>query len=72
MLSEDWSTYFNEYGRADAKFLRVNPNTAAQLVEKLIEGVKKGVFSRLKKSDKKKLYETVLKQLRQITHAQHN
>ena len=67
LLSEDWSTYLKEYGRADAKFLRVNPHTAAQMVEKLIEGEKKGVFSRLKRSDKKKLLETVLKQLRQIT-----
>ncbi|XP_047735837.1 exocyst complex component 6B isoform X1 [Hyalella azteca] len=70
-LSEDWSVYFNEYGRSDAKFLRVSPATAAILVEKLLEGEKRGVFSRLKRSDKKKLLETVLKQLRQISQAQH-
>ena len=33
-LAEEWSTYFNEHGRGDAKFLRVSPVTAAALVEK--------------------------------------
>ncbi|KAF2354026.1 Exocyst complex component EXOC6/Sec15 [Trinorchestia longiramus] len=71
LLTEDWSTYCSEYGRSDAKFLRVSPATAASLVEKLLEGEKKGVFSRLKRSDKKKLLETVLRQLRHIQQAQH-
>lgn len=33
-LSEDWSTFFSEYGRGDARFLRVSPANAAILVEK--------------------------------------
>jgi len=63
-LAEDWSTYFSERGRGGARYLRVTPQRAEAVLEKLLEGERKGVFSRLKRNDKKRLWETVLKQLR--------
>nr|XP_045609242.1 exocyst complex component 6B-like [Procambarus clarkii] len=70
-MTEDWSTYLHDYGSENSKYLRVNPHNAIIIVEKLREGEKRGMFSILKRSDKKKLLETVLKQLRQLTHMQH-
>uniref|UniRef100_A0A1B6C9M8 Exocyst complex component n=1 Tax=Clastoptera arizonana TaxID=38151 RepID=A0A1B6C9M8_9HEMI len=68
VMSWDWPTYFHDYGQDNNKYNRVNPNTAIILLEKCREADKKTVFSVLKKSerDKKKLLETVLKQLRQL------
>ncbi|XP_055954045.1 exocyst complex component 6B-like isoform X2 [Argiope bruennichi] len=66
----DWSNYFREYGQENSKYLRVNPQTAIIILEKIREAdKKKNIFSALKKNerDKKKLLETVLKQLRQLT-----
>lgn len=40
------------------------------LLDRLREGEKKGVFSMLKRNDKKKLLETVLKQLKQLAQQQ--
>ncbi|KAG8232851.1 hypothetical protein J437_LFUL012655 [Ladona fulva] len=67
-MTWDWPTYFHDYGQEGSKYSKVNPNTAIILLEKLREADKKTVFSVLKKSerDKKKLVETVLKQLRQL------
>ncbi|XP_067003143.1 exocyst complex component 6B isoform X5 [Anabrus simplex] len=73
-MTWDWPTYFHDYGQESSKYQQVNPNTAIVLLEKLREADKKTVFSVLKKSerDKKKLLETVLKQLRQLAQtAQH-
>ncbi|KAG1678663.1 Exocyst complex component 6B [Nymphon striatum] len=69
-MSWDWSIYFSDFGSDNSKYLRVNPQTAIILLEKLKEAdKKKNFFSSMSKSerDKKKLIETVLKQLRQIT-----
>ncbi|XP_393572.3 exocyst complex component 6B isoform X2 [Apis mellifera] len=67
-MSWDWPTYFHDYGHESSKYHLVTPNMAVLLLEKLKESDKKTVFSVLKKSerDKKKLLETVLKQLRQL------
>ncbi|XP_066598012.1 exocyst complex component 6 isoform X2 [Prorops nasuta] len=67
-MSWDWPTYFHDYGHESSKYHLVTPNMAVILLEKLRESDKKTVFSVLKKSerDKKKLLETVLKQLRQL------
>ncbi|XP_023288656.1 exocyst complex component 6B isoform X2 [Orussus abietinus] len=67
-MSWDWPTYFHDYGHESSKYNLVPPNMAVLLLEKLREADKKTVFSVLKKSerDKKKLLETVLKQLRQL------
>jgi len=68
LLSWDWSTYFHDYGQETSKYSHVKPSTAIIVLEKLKEADKKSVFSVLKKSerDKKKLLETVLKQLKQL------
>ncbi|KAB7498208.1 Exocyst complex component 6 [Armadillidium nasatum] len=71
-MSEDWSTYFHDYGKEKSKYLRVHPHQAIIIVEKLREGEKKGMFSILKRNDKKKLLETVLKQLKQLSQQQQN
>ncbi|GLV44107.1 Secretory 15 [Carabus blaptoides fortunei] len=67
-ISWDWPTYFHDYGQETSKYKQVDPDVAIILLEKLREGDKKTIFSNLKKSerDKKKLLETVLKQLRQL------
>ncbi|XP_017765852.1 PREDICTED: exocyst complex component 6B isoform X2 [Eufriesea mexicana] len=67
-MSWDWPTYFHDYAHESSKYHLVTPNMAVLLLEKLKESDKKTVFSVLKKSerDKKKLLETVLKQLRQL------
>lgn len=68
-LSWDWSTYFADFGKQDSKYLRVNPQTALNLLEKMKEAdKKKNFFTSIKKNerDKKKLIDTVAKQLRQL------
>lgn len=67
-MSWDWPTYFHDYGHDSSKYNLVTPNMAVLLLEKLKESDKRTVFAVLKKSerDKKKLLETVLKQLRQL------
>ncbi|XP_043480263.1 exocyst complex component 6B isoform X2 [Leptopilina heterotoma] len=67
----DWPTYFHDYGSESSKYSLVTPNMAVVLLEKLRESDKKTVFIVLKKSEreKKKLLETVLKQLRQLAQA---
>ncbi|KAF4518416.1 hypothetical protein B566_EDAN002069 [Ephemera danica] len=67
-MTWDWPTYFHDYGQDNSKYQHVSPHNAIILLEKLREADKKTVFSVLKKSerDKKKLLETVLKQLRQL------
>ncbi|XP_076325907.1 exocyst complex component 6-like isoform X4 [Tachypleus tridentatus] len=69
-MTWDWSTYFYDYGQENSKYLKVNPQVAVVLLEKVREAdKKKNIFSALKKNqrDKKKLVETFLKQLRQLT-----
>lgn len=67
-ISWDWPTYFHDYAQETNKYKKVTPDIAIVLLEKLKEGDKKTMFTVLKKSerDKKKLLETVLKQLRQL------
>uniref|UniRef100_A0A1B6KDJ2 Exocyst complex component n=1 Tax=Graphocephala atropunctata TaxID=36148 RepID=A0A1B6KDJ2_9HEMI len=68
LMSWDWPTYFHDYGQENSKYQLVNPNNAIIILEKIREADKKTMFSVLKKSerDKKKLLDTVLKQLRQL------
>ncbi|KAL0275355.1 UNVERIFIED_CONTAM: hypothetical protein PYX00_003224 [Menopon gallinae] len=66
LMTWDWSTYFHDFSQENSKYGYVNPNTAITILEKLSDN--KTMFSVLKKSerDKKKLLDTVLKQLRQL------
>lgn len=65
----DWSSYLHDIGVEGGKYALVSPKDAATLLEKLKEAEQKSsVFSVLKKNerDRRKLLDTVLKQLRQL------
>ncbi|XP_067380375.1 exocyst complex component 6B isoform X4 [Channa argus] len=65
----DWSTYLADYGKATCKYLRVNPQTALALLEKMKEMSRKNnVFAQFRKTDRErqKLIDTVIKQLRNL------
>ncbi|XP_026324900.1 exocyst complex component 6 [Hyposmocoma kahamanoa] len=65
----DWSSYLHDVGIDGGKYALVTPRDAATLLEKLKEAEQKSsVFSVLKKNerDRRKLLDTVLKQLKQL------
>ncbi|XP_032523601.2 exocyst complex component 6 [Danaus plexippus] len=65
----DWSSYLHDVGIEGGKYALVTPRDAATLLEKLKEAEQKSsVFSVLKKNerDRRKLLDTVLKQLKQL------
>ncbi|XP_017489882.1 PREDICTED: exocyst complex component 6B-like [Rhagoletis zephyria] len=67
---DGWPTYFAEFGKNESRYLRVQPQTALILLEKLISGdSKKNIFSSLSKNerDKKARIDTILKKLRTLT-----
>lgn len=68
LILEEWSIYLSDYGKPDNRYNLVQPKVIIIALEKIREADKKNVFSVLKKSerDKKKLWETVLKQLKQL------
>lgn len=68
LILEEWSIYLHDYGKSDNRYNLVQPKIIIIVLEKIREADKKTVFSVLKKSerDKKKLWETVLKQLKQL------
>ena len=65
----DWSTYLADYGSESSKYLRVKPQTALTILDKLKEAEKKNVFAIMNKKDrdKKRLVDTVYKQLKALT-----
>nr|XP_022341986.1 exocyst complex component 6B-like isoform X1 [Crassostrea virginica]XP_022341987.1 exocyst complex component 6B-like isoform X2 [Crassostrea virginica] len=71
-LNWDWSLYLADYGQPTSKYIRVKPSDAISLLEKLnnTDNKKKNLFTTLKKTerDKKKLIDTVLKQLRGLVN----
>ncbi|XP_052225229.1 exocyst complex component 6B-like isoform X1 [Dreissena polymorpha] len=73
-LHDDWSSYLADFGNPKAKYVRVKPQVAVSLMEKLSNSEKKKtkVFVSLKKNerDKKKLQEVVLKQLKGLVNGQ--
>ncbi|XP_047529541.1 exocyst complex component 6 [Vanessa atalanta] len=65
----DWACYLHDVGLEGGKYALVSPRDAAALLDKLREAEQKSsVFSVLKKNerDRRKLLDTVLKQLRQL------
>jgi hypothetical protein len=68
-VSWDWSTYLADYGNSTSKYVRVKPESALDLLDKLKEAEKKNMFSVLNKKDrdKKRLVDTVYKQLKGLT-----
>ena len=71
---DDWSTYLADYGSESSKYLRVKPQTALIILDKLKEAEKKNVFAIMSKKDrdKKRLVDTVYKQLKALTAAGSN
>nr|XP_009859216.1 exocyst complex component 6 isoform X4 [Ciona intestinalis] len=70
-LSWDWSSYLADYGSGSSKYLRVSPGTALALLEKIKEERgHRNIFTSLSKQEreKKKLLETVVRQLRGIVN----
>lgn len=68
----DWSTYTADYGKQHSKYLRVNPQTALTLLEKVRESEKKkNLFTALKKKEReeKNLFDTVAKSLKQLVNS---
>lgn len=72
LILEEWSIYLHDYGKPENRYNLVKPSSIIIVLEKVREADKKNVFSVLKKSerDKKKLWETVLKQLKQLSDRQ--
>lgn len=73
MEFDSWATYFAEYGKNESRYLRVNPQTALILLEKLVRGDnKKTIFSSLSKNerDKKNKIDTILRKLKQLINQQ--
>lgn len=69
-VSWDWSSYLADYGSSTSKYLRVKPESAIALLDKLKEAEKKNVFANMmnkKERDKKRLVDTVYKQLKALT-----
>lgn len=72
LLEEEWSAYLHDYGKAGNAYAQVQPAHVIVVLEKIREADKKTMFAMVKKSerDKKKLHDTVLKQLRQLAEKQ--
>ena len=68
-VSWDWSTYLADYGQETSKYLRVQPQNALIILDKVKESEKKNVFTIMNKKDKdkKRLVDTVYKQLKALT-----
>lgn len=68
LIAEEWSAYLHDYGKSDNRYNLVRPETIIVVLEKVREADRRTMFSVLKKSerDKKKLWETVLRQLKQL------
>ncbi|KAK6732570.1 hypothetical protein RB195_016751 [Necator americanus] len=68
VMSNDWTSYLAEYGQENGTYVRVSPSTATQLLEKMIEYEKKSSgFFAINKGDRKKLLDTIIRQLRALS-----
>uniref|UniRef100_A0A8W7PX25 Exocyst complex component n=1 Tax=Anopheles coluzzii TaxID=1518534 RepID=A0A8W7PX25_ANOCL len=73
LISEDWSAYLHDFGKDENRYSLVHPSTIIVVLEKLREADKKSMLSLMKSKserDKKKLLETVLRQLKQLAERQ--
>lgn len=74
-MAWDWSSYFADYGQSTGKYYRVNAQTAINVLEKMRDtDKKKNLFTTFKKNerDRKKLMDTVLKQLKALAPSINN
>ena len=70
LTMEEWATYLHDYGTKEDRYHLVHPQYIIIILEKIREADKKTMFSGLRKNDKKKLLETVLKQLKNLAERQ--
>ncbi|KAM7364740.1 exocyst complex component Sec15 [Cochliomyia hominivorax] len=70
LTMEEWATYLHDYGTKEDRYNLVHPQYIIIILEKIREADKKTMFSGLRKNDKKKLLETVLKQLKHLAERQ--
>uniref|UniRef100_A0A7E4VMA7 Exocyst complex component n=1 Tax=Panagrellus redivivus TaxID=6233 RepID=A0A7E4VMA7_PANRE len=66
VMNADWTTYLAERGHHNSKYARVKASDAAILLEKMIEFEKKNQSFFSRGGDRKKLYDTILRQLRTL------
>ncbi|XP_055919345.1 exocyst complex component 6 [Eupeodes corollae] len=68
LIMEEWSSYLHDYGKSENRYYMVEPTTVVIILDKMREADKKTMFAVLKKSEreKKKLRETVQKQLKSL------
>ena len=68
-VSWDWSSYLADYGNPRSKYVRVKPEDALLLLDKLKESENRNMFSGMlnkKDRDKRRLVDTVYKQLKAL------
>lgn len=70
LIMEEWATYLHDYGNKENRYHLVQPMAIIVILEKIREADRKTMFSVLRKNDKKKLLETVLKQLKHLAEKQ--
>lgn len=72
LIEEEWSTYLHDYGKTENRYALVQPATIIVILEKVREADKTTMFAMVKKSerDKKRLVDTVLKQLKKLAEKQ--
>ncbi|XP_037944562.1 exocyst complex component 6 [Teleopsis dalmanni] len=71
LIMEEWSGYLHDYGKEGNRcYHLVHPQSLIVILEKMREADKKTMFSVLRKNDRKKLLETVLKQLKHLAEKQ--
>ncbi|VDN58698.1 unnamed protein product [Dracunculus medinensis] len=70
VMKADWSTYLADYGKEASKYSRVKASTAIVILEKLIEFERKSssFFAKGREKDRKKLLDTILRQLRALAN----
>ena len=75
-VSWDWSTYLADYGNSSSKYIRVKPESAIVLLDKLKECEKKSnafgltTLMNKKERDKKRLVDTVYAKIKALTQQQ--
>ena len=71
LLTKEWSVYLKDYGKPNNKYNRVQASTALNMLQKLMEGSRKGrgLLARLdigSKDNDMKLMELASKQLKNL------
>uniref|UniRef100_A0A0N5ALF3 Exocyst complex component n=1 Tax=Syphacia muris TaxID=451379 RepID=A0A0N5ALF3_9BILA len=68
VMKADWPTYLADYGKDSSKYSRVQASSAIIILEKMIEFERKSssFFIKGREKDRKKLLDTILRQLRAL------